>query len=282
MEQNWTNYETRLNRVTAYIYDHLDEELDLMRLADVAALSPYHWHRIYYAVRGETVVASVRRLRLQRAAADLAHTPTSLEAIAKRAGYGSVAAFTRAFGESYGMPPAQFREQGSHKEFSPGRLPSPNVHFEMAIRHIPSFRLATLDHKGSYMEIGRAFEAGMIAARPLLTPESRMFGVYQDDPALIDEAELRSKAGVTIPTGVVPPQPLAAHDVRGGDYAILRHMGPYADMRSAYRWLFGTWLPQSGRDADDAPVLEEYLNNPQDTPPAQLLTDIYLPLKSEK
>jgi AraC family transcriptional regulator len=281
MEQNWASYETRLNRVTSYIYDHLDEDLDLMRLADVAVLSPYHWHRIYHAVRGETVVGTVKRLRMQRAAVDLAHTTMPLETVATRAGYGSVAAFTRAFGESYGMPPAQYREQGSHKEFSPGRLPSPNVQFEMDIRHVPSFRLATLDHRGDYMEIGKAFEAGMLAARNLLTPDTKMFGVYQDDPALVAEADLRSKAGVTIPAGVVPPAPLAALDVRAGDYAILRHMGPYADMRSAYQWLFGTWLPQSGRDADDAPVLEEYLNNPQDTPPAQLRTDIYLPLKPE-
>jgi len=281
MTVNWTSYEDRLNRVSAYIYDHLDDDLDMDRLAGVAALSPYHWHRIYHAVRGETVVAAVRRLRLQRAAADLAHSHTSLEAIAKRAAYGSVAAFTRAFGESYGMPPAQYREQGSHKDFAPGRLPSPNVHFEMAIRHVPSFRLATLDHKGSYMEIGRAFEAAMVAARPLLTLQSKMFGVYCDDPALVDEADLQSKAGVTIPAGIAPPAPLASLDVRAGEYAILRHMGPYADMRSAYQWLFGTWLPQSGRDADDAPVLEEYLNNPQDTQPTQLLTDIYLPLKPE-
>jgi AraC family transcriptional regulator len=65
----------------------------------------------------------------------------------------------------------------------------------------------------------------------------------------------------------------------GGDYAVLRHKGPYADMRAAYVWMFGTWLPQSGREPADAPVLEEYLNNPRDTPPTELLTDFYLPLK---
>ena len=50
----WTNYEERLGRVTAYIHDHLDEELDLNRLAEVVCLSPHHRHRFYHANHGET------------------------------------------------------------------------------------------------------------------------------------------------------------------------------------------------------------------------------------
>ncbi len=50
-------------------------------------------------------------------------------------------------------------------------------------------------------------------------------------------------------------------------------------MKWAYEWLYGEWLTQSGREPDDAPCLEVYLNNPRDTAPADLLTDICLPLK---
>jgi AraC family transcriptional regulator len=60
------SYEQRINRVTDFIYAHLDEELDLDRLADVAAMSRWHWHRVYAGMRGETVAATVRRLRLAR------------------------------------------------------------------------------------------------------------------------------------------------------------------------------------------------------------------------
>ncbi len=60
---------------------------------------------------------------------------------------------------------------------------------------------------------------------------------------------------------------------------MLRHKGPYSDMKAAYDWLFGEWLVQSGREVADAPVPEDYLNNPRDVPPTELLTDICLPLK---
>ena len=42
-----------------------------------------------------------------------------------------------------------------------------------------------------------------------------------------------------------------ATEIAGGSYAVLRHKGPYADMRAAYRWLYGTWLLQSGREIAD-------------------------------
>lgn len=102
----WIDYAERLSRVYAYIHDHLDEELTLERLAGISFLSPYHFHRIYRASRGETIAATVHRMRLHRAAEDLARTSLNIEEISKRAGYQSVQSFTRSFSESYGMPPA--------------------------------------------------------------------------------------------------------------------------------------------------------------------------------
>jgi AraC family transcriptional regulator len=59
-----SDYAIRLERVFTWLVDHLDEVLDLGRLADVACMSPYHFHRIYHAMQGETVTDTVRRLRL--------------------------------------------------------------------------------------------------------------------------------------------------------------------------------------------------------------------------
>jgi AraC-like DNA-binding protein len=47
------NYGGRLDRVVTWLTDHLDEALDLARLADVACLSPYHFHRIYRPCRAK-------------------------------------------------------------------------------------------------------------------------------------------------------------------------------------------------------------------------------------
>ncbi len=141
--------------------------------------------------------------------------------------------------------------------------------------------LTAVDHRGAYMNIGKSFDLlfTTLASRHLIRPGLRMVGVYLDDPTSVPEPELRSQAGVVMEEPCPVEQPLMRTHVRGGDYAVLKYKGPYGDMRAAYDWLYGRWLPSSERDAADAPMFEEYLNSPRDTPPTDLRTDIYLPLK---
>ena len=62
------SYEDRLRRVIRYIYDNPAGDLSLDTLADVAAFSRFHWHRVFLAMTGETCAEAVRRVRATRAA----------------------------------------------------------------------------------------------------------------------------------------------------------------------------------------------------------------------
>jgi AraC family transcriptional regulator len=55
--------------------------------------------------------------------------------------------------------------------------------------------------------------------------------------------------------------------------------GPYSNLKPAYDWVYGAWLPHSGREPADCPPFEDYLNTPQDTAPNDLLTEIHVPLR---
>jgi AraC family transcriptional regulator len=276
-----TNYAERLSRVIHYIHDHLDDEINLHQLADIAHLSPFHWHRIYHAMNGETIAATVKRLRLQRAAGYLAQTAMPVEAVAGKSGYDSLQSFTRAFKSVYGMPPAQYRKNGSHVQFLPHNPGRDSNMYDVTIKTIPGMQAVAIRHVGPYMQIGKAFDLlyGRLAARNLLSPGLRTVGIYYDDPAAVAEQELRSRAGVVMTKPIAIEPPLEYADIAAGRYAVLRHKGPYADMQAAYQWLYGVWLAQSGREVADAPVFEEYLNNPRETAPTELLTDICLPVR---
>jgi len=218
---------------------------------------------------------------LHRATAWLTQTDLPIAEIAAKSGFGGVESFTRVFRDAYGMPPAKYRREGSHRRFDPSTSNGSSAMYEVEIRKLTRTRAATIPHKGSYMEIGRAFEKlfGTLAARNLLQPGIRMIGIFYDDVASVPEAELRSRAAIIGADSMPIEAPLEPAIIAGGDYAVIRHKGPYADMKPAYEWLYGSWLPRSGREPGDAPCLEEYLNSPRDTPPADLLSDIYLPLK---
>lgn len=277
----WAVYEQRLRRVSAHIHDHLDEELDLDQLSAIACLSPHHWHRIYRAVHGETLAATVKRLRLHRAAGDLVSTTLSVEEIARRTGYPNLQSFNRIFKSVFGMPPARYRREGSHMVFQSTNGKGLGGMYDVTMKTIAPRELIGVSHTGSYMDIGRAFETlgGTLQARKLFRPDMRMIGVYLDDPDLVAEDKLRSFACVTGGEGVTIEAPLVHRQLDGGDYAVLRHKGPYADMHKAYQWLYGEWLPTSGRAVRDTVMFEEYINNPCDAAPTELVTDIYLPLK---
>ena len=280
--RNQESYNKRLNRVIDYVYAHLEDDLSFDRLAEVACLSSFHWSRIYSAMRGETIVATIRRLRLQRAADRLANSDLEIEAVSARAGYSSTDTFGRAFKGAFGVSPAAYREAGSHAAFRAAHATSEAAAFPVVVERLPERRRAGIDHIGSYMEIdhamGRLFAE--LVDRHSLPAEPAMLGVFFDDPDLGPEAELHSRACLPVATSVTIDAPLVETVLRGGPYAKLRYKGPYADMRGAYRWLLGVWLPASGYEPDDAPIFEAYLNDPREVPQNELRTDIHLPLKA--
>ena len=67
--------------------------------------------------------------------------------------------------------------------------------------------------------------------------------------------------------------------LEGGECAVLTHYGPYTQLGEAYRWLYGIWLPGSGREPRNAPPFEIYYGDPGQAPPEKLRTDIHLPLE---
>lgn len=281
MKSSGTTYEARLGRVRDYIYEHLDEELDFARLAEIACLSPHHWHRIYHGLHGETVFATVKRLRLNRAAGELCGGSRPIAEIAAAAGYASVAAFGRAFRDEYGMPPGRYRAVGGHARFRRPDREGEQQMRRVEIGQAPGMILAGVERRGPYNEINRAFDELHMhfATRRLYAPGQSNVAVYFDDAALTPAAECRSMAGRSVAADTPIEPPLRRLELPGGTYAVLRHVGSYAELPASYDWLFGVWLPRSGREAADAPCYEIYRNTPLDAAPEDLLTDIHLPLK---
>lgn len=274
------DYGDRIERVVVYIAAHLDDPLDLDRLAEVACFSPYHFHRVYRAITGETAAETLRRLRLHRAAGDLVRDGIAMPAIARRAGYGSVEAFTRAFGQSYGVTPAAYRKRGRLNPPVPTTHRTEDSMHEVEIRDLPAYRIVGLPHTGPYMTIGTSFDRlfAWASKQGLTGPGTRSFAIYYDDPESVKPEELRSFAGLMLNRDVVEDGAIRVVDIPGGRHAVVRHKGPYAELGAVYRWIYGEWLPNSGHTPEHAPCYEEYLNNPRALPPAEWLTEICVPL----
>ncbi len=274
------SYEKRLLRVISYIHDNPAGDLSLDTLADVAAMSRFHWHRVFHGMMGKTAAQVTREIRMHRAACWLVQQDWSVAEIAARVGYPNVGSFTRVFGEEYGLSPVAFRTRGDLT----GSLPEPHEGdhpmYPVEVETHPDRPLAALHHKGSYLEIGEQFQkAGTIMATRGMLPAMRgMVGLYYDDPNAVPEPELRSLAGVLLADGTEVPDVMENVTAEGGRFAVLHFTGPYAGLKAAYDYLYGTYIPKHGLELRDAPAMEIYLNGPQDTPPDALKTEVCAPV----
>lgn len=214
-------YANRIGRVVDYLHDHLEDKLDLDVLAEVAAMSRWHWHRVYTAMQGETAAATVRRLRLARAADRLANSGASLGEIARRAGYTTVEAFGRAFKQSYGATPAAYRETGSHILFKAARRASDAAGFPVEIVNLPPMRCVAVAHRGSYMD-----QPGLRAVVRHRRSERAGIAQIADDRRLLRRSGCRRGRGPALGRLPCDRGRCAGAARRGGDGLARRHLCP--------------------------------------------------------
>src|SRR5690606_28686667 len=172
-------YEAAVERAVARIVRSLDEALDLSVLAREAALSTFHFQRVFRGMLGETPIEMHRRLRLERAAAQLIEQDLAVTTIAFAAGYETHEGFTRAFRQAYGGSPSSFRQPASGLGIGCSRPPAiqlaapSGVHYrsqhltirfaggesamDVTIEDMPELRVAAVRHLGPYSRISEAF-----------------------------------------------------------------------------------------------------------------------------
>ncbi|WP_068114297.1 AraC family transcriptional regulator [Tropicimonas marinistellae] len=275
------HYEKRILRVLEHMHTNPAGDLSLDALAEVAAMSRFHWHRVFRTMTGETCAQAVRRIRMHRAACWLVQTDWPIPEVARRCGYPGLTSFSRTFRAAFGVPPGQFRQNGSLRLPPVPRKSGDPIMFDIDVTTHPAQRLAAIAHTGPYVEIGRAFEtlSALCTSRNLWPQVRALLGIYYHDPDSTPAEELRSHAAVALAPGTEIGDVFEELVTEAGKVAVLRFKGPYSGLKPAYDYLYGTWLPQSGEEPRNAPCYEIYLNTPQDTAPEDLVTEICLPLK---
>ncbi|MFH2002376.1 MAG: AraC family transcriptional regulator [Planctomycetota bacterium] len=290
-------YRERMLRVLVHIQQNLDEELSLEHLADVAHFSPYHFHRIFRGMIGESLKGHIRRLRLERAAMRLKNGDQSVIMIALEAGYETHEAFSRAFKSMCGRSPSDFRagqeslfmdsapskvhyqNEGELQGFKPIRKGVKTMKVE--IRSMEPMRVAFVRHTGPYDQCGTAWEklCSTLGAKGWLGPGVQFMGLCHDDPEVTPSDKIRYDACVKVDETFQPEGDIGVQVVPGGEFAVTTHLGPYNNLGKTYATLCGRWMPQNNRELRSAPSMEFYLNDPEGTDPEDLITDIYMPVE---
>jgi AraC family transcriptional regulator len=275
-------YERRMHRVLEHIDRHIDRQVPLHELADVAHFSPYHFHRLFSAWMGETLGDYVRRRRLETAASRLASTPgLPVLQVALAVGFGSAEAFTRAFRQRFGAAPRDWRSaqanskidqvlrNGGQAAGAPGRhdgvSQTTEDTMEVTLIDRQPTHIAYLRKTGPYgPELARFWQETVypwMATNQLL--DLPRYGICLDDPETTAPEQCRFDAGVEVaPDRVLSGSPLRTV-LPGGRYAVHRFRGTGPEVAAAWKAFTRDWLPGSGLQPDARPFFEYY---PPDAP----------------
>ena len=145
----------------------------------------------------------------------------------------------------------------------------------------PALRLASVRHVGSYMRVNEAFQRlnDLVTKAGLSNRDSKLVGIYHDDPSTTPEEKLRSDAAITIPAKTKLPRGLTELTIPAGRYAHTTHVGPYAGLGDAWNHLRTEWLQKNKEKLGKGMSYEVYRNTPMNAKPDELVTDLYLSLK---
>ena len=273
----YNDYVQRINKVVAYINNHLDETLDLKTLANEAALSDFHFHRIFKALKGEAIGGYITRLRLEATARLLRYTALTIEEIAFNIGYETPASLSKAFKKQYGISPTEYRTNKDtyimKKEI---------INPDLALK---TPKIVTLEPKnliyvaltGAYgsLDYGKAYEQlwAVIKAQKLFTKGIESICISYDDPKITEGSLQRSDVCLAIHKSATPQEEVSCKTLAGGKYAVIFYQGSYENLSQVYDTAV-RWVIDHEYTLREEPFFEKYLNDARRTPKEKLKTEI--------
>lgn len=283
-------YRQRITQVLAYIDTHISSPLSLDHLASVGCFSPYHFHRVFKGAMNETLNDYVNRRKLECAVSKLVTDKhSSITTIALQLGYSSSANFSKAVKQYFGVTASQIRRGETNdsnignivskyrKSFDPARLYSESTYsipsteynrvdtMNVQVKELDAQVLCKLASDGGYAPnalfatwdqlINWGEQRGFVAERQV------RYAKCYDNPAVTPIERCRYEACLAVDNSVTVVDPFVEDVLAAGTYAVLRVKGGPDDVAKAQTYLFSGWLPTSGYEPDQYPMVERYLND---------------------
>ncbi|HHQ4643672.1 TPA: AraC family transcriptional regulator [Aeromonas veronii] len=272
------DYRKPVFKAMDYISHHLDDNPGLDEVAAAAAISTFHFHRIFKTMVGETIAGFTRRLRMERAARRLLASPQSdITTLALAAGFSSSQNFAKAFRLHFAMSPSEYRQQqGGNWKSKIGNDPLPFDTYDglvmlpvtehpdllqgASVRQMPARRVAYMRRLGPYgketCEQAHRDLLALFASDEAMTPAGTL-SLYWDIPDITDETRCRTDVCIELGPEIPAGRQLTTQTIAAGPYAVCQFIARgdqlVACWETAFRWVVG-----QGLNCDDRPCYEQY------------------------
>ncbi|MFA8451499.1 MAG: GyrI-like domain-containing protein [Bacteroidales bacterium] len=277
----------KIQKVLLHLHGNLGEKHSLESLSKIGNISPYYFHRLIRMYLQEPIWAYVKRIRLEAGLRFLQYTDEGILDIAIKLGYETQSAFTKAFSLHFGMSPTKARAKSNRimaevrKENDGSSLLSCKPEF----RYIPDMFFAYAYVKGFYgnPDTPLAWERlrEYFCKNNYFTSSSSFFGLCYDDPKITPCDSHRYQACISLEErSPVKGEGIYFSKFNGGKFMTFIHKGPYKDLNDSMSYIAAFYLTDPKIQLRDYhATLHFYLNNPNNTPPEELLTEVLFPIE---
>jgi AraC family transcriptional regulator len=281
-------YATRIERAIAFIEGAAadGETLSLGDVASAAAMSDYHFHRVFRLMTGETVADAITRIRL---GASLPALEQSISEAAGKSGYATSQAYGRALKGKTGATPTELKDNEEARAMASEALANPAQSggsappIRIEIASFAPLKVMAIRNVGDYRELNHGYGLLFETLSGLVSPEAivGIYGIPHDDPREVPLDQCRFDCAFQLDRAVDAAGDLKSIDLAGGEYARMDHKGDFDLIHNAIDALYD-WAIANNHMVDDRPLFIHYLDDPDEVPPEEQRAQIWLPIAAEQ
>ncbi len=263
-----------LNDAVNYMEEHLEDQISLDRVAQIACCSAFHFQRMFSYIADIPLSEYIRRRRMTKAAFDLQNSSDRIIDIALKYGYESPTAFNRAFQSVHGMAPSAARAEGvTLKAYSPIRFKitiKGDTEMNYRIEKKEAFKIVGVKQHYS-MSIDESFINVPLfwqkTAQSGIIP--RLCGLMNKEPLGILGVSTCMNGKdfdyyIAVSTDQETLKDLVEYVVPQSTWAIFECIGAMPNaIQDLQRRIVSEWLPNSGYEYANAPDIEVYFEGNQ-------------------
>ncbi|UII75179.1 GyrI-like domain-containing protein [Flagellimonas sp. HMM57] len=279
----------------------MESDLSLNKVSEIAFFSPFHFHRVFKFITGETLNGYVTRRRIERSASDLLHKNITATEIAHKYGFSDNSSYSRTFKKYFGVSPTEFKKQNPNRHSKIRQLESKNgqeypdyekyicvinnlknwikMNANIEIKEMPKMDLAYVSSIGP-QNLETAYGKLIQWATPkgLMNNQTKMITIYHDSFKVTEAGKVRMSASLLLNESIETEGEIGLTTIETGKFIVGGFEIGLNEFEKSWTGLF-VWMNENGYKKADREPFEIYHNNFNEHPERKAIVDFCIPIE---